>query len=310
MAFLKDLKVRKISFVGRPANKRQFLLLKSEDIEDADVKEQQLKQTRKGEMKMNDVVKQKVVELFKTEQDSEKVLTLIKADKDLTLSEEELHEVENSLSLIAELAVVEEITEPELESMTKENEAETVPMEPAIPESKLAKADPEIQALIKAMQENTQAMATRLDKQDVEIQIQKDQNQLAEITKWIVRECPFLAGDVEQYADEILALEKVNPATAKTFKETLRRTASVLEGSNVFDEIGGGGDGNSQELSLGADYLSEVQKRVDDVQKSGKKANEVDIIRDTVKRNGRKTYMAYRNQHIRRAKLNGLHLDR
>ena len=84
MAYLKNLSVNKISFVNKAANKRKFVLLKSDETPDNNM----------GDViRMRKEIKAKLIEVMKSETAIEKIVVLLKADADLKVTEAEVLEV-------------------------------------------------------------------------------------------------------------------------------------------------------------------------------------------------------------------------
>ncbi len=296
MGFLKNLKVKKVSFVRRGANRRKFLLLKSEEPND------QLK----GGTEMKELVKQKVVEILKSETDPKEVVKLLKADKDienLQLSDEDFQEVENSLEFMKALV-------PEKEPVKKEpvKKAEPAPVKKAEPNGNGDKGT-SLEDVLQKLASATNALAKSSERTgELEKKIEKQErvNTRRDILKWLHLECPFLPADFEKTADEILELQDVSESAAQIMKNGLQAASAALAGSDIFEESGGAGGGRVSGHIPGSELLKEIKDAQDEVRKSGDKVDEVELIRGIVNGKGRNFYLGYRDSINRRAKLAGL----
>ncbi len=96
MAYLQNLKVKKVSFVTRGANRKQFFLAKSADsIESSDSKN-----NISGGTTVRPEIKQKAAEILKAERNIDKVVALLKEDAALKATEAEITEIRDFLALI------------------------------------------------------------------------------------------------------------------------------------------------------------------------------------------------------------------
>lgn len=306
MGFLKNLKVSKVSFVRRGANKRKFLLLKSaEDITNSD-------QMHKEEL-MQELVKTKVIEILNKEQDPVKVVSLLKADSEivnLKLSDEDFVEVTNSVEFFKALIPTEKSDDEKKAAEEKaklEKEAAAAAKKAAaasngdddLTMSDVVKQLAEMTSAVKKSNEQNQTLSEKLEKQEEEI-ARRD------ILKWLTINCPYLPADVQKTADEILAVQKVSVSAAQTMKDGFQRASAALANSDAFDQIGNGQDGQIGPKIPGSAFLQEIQKELKEVKKSGETVDEPAIIRGIVNGGGRNNYLAYRNQVIQRAKLSGI----
>lgn len=298
MGFLKNLRVKKVSFVKRGANRRKFLLLKSEDVfNDGD-------RIAKGGNQMHELVKAKVMEILNKEQDPEKVIALLKADKDienLQLSDEDFSEVKTSVEFSK--ALQPEKKEPPAK---KEESAKKEPVKKEAPEGD---SSPELEDVVAKLALVTESLA-KSDMRSVEltkkIEKQARDNSRREILKWLHLECPYLPADLEKTADEILTLQDVSESAAKTLKDGLQAASAALSNSDVFDEAGTGGAGQTNGRLPGSSLIKEIQEAQAEVKKSGDKVNQVELIRSIVASKGRNNYLLYREEVLRRAKLANL----
>jgi len=304
MAFLKNLNVRKVSFVRRGANKRKFLLLKSmEEPNDGDQNKQ------KEEIKMQELVKTKVMEILKSEQDPTKVVALLKSDKEiesLKLSDEDFTEVQNSVEFLKAL----HSSGSNNDADKKKEEEKKAAEEKAEAVRKAAEnGNPQLSEVVKQLATMTKAMETSNEQNKTlaeELAKQKKDIAHRDIIKWITINCPYLPADVQKTADEILILQETSESAAQIMKDSLQRASAALENSDAFNEIGNGSDGQIGPKIPGSELLQEINKELAAVKKSGEKVDEPAIIRGIVNGGGRRNYLAYRNQVIQRAKLAGL----
>ena len=299
MSFLKNLSVKKVSFVRRGANKRKFLLLKSaEDIINGE-------QTQK-EALMQKLVKEKVQEILKSEHDHIKVVALLKADKeivDLKLTDEEFVEVENSVGFFKTLLPTIKADDEKAAAAKAKKEKEEAAKKAA------TNGDTELSDVVKQLATMTKAMETSNTQNKTlaeELAKQKKEVDRRDILKWLTINCPYLPADTQKTADEILALQAVSESAAQLMKDGLQRASAALENSDAFGELGSSQDGQIGPKIPGSELLHEIKKELTEVKKSGDKVDEPAIIRGIVNGGGRRNYLAYRNQVIQRAKLAGL----
>jgi len=305
MAFLQNLSVKKVSFVRRGANKRKFLLLKSEELNDGDQKQQK-------EELMQKLVKEKVMEILKAEQDPAKVIEALKADKEiegLDLSDEEFTEVKNSVEFLKALHPTsgsDDEKKKKEEKMKKEKEEK----EEAARKAAAANGDStQLSEVVKQLATMTKAMEASNDQnKTLAEKLEKQEKVIArrDILKWLAINCPYLPADIQKTADEILTLQDTSESAAQIMKDSLQRSSAALENSDAFLEVGNGSDGNIGPSIPGSEFLREIKKELAAVKKSGDEVDEPAIIRDIVNDGGRNNYLAYRLQQIQRSKLAGI----
>lgn len=297
MGFLKNLRVKKVSFVRRGANRRKFLLLKSaEDVINNDGDQQKHK-----EELMQKLVKERVMEILKSEQDPTKVIELLKADKDienLQLSEEDFAEVQTSVEFFK--ALLPEKKEPPVKKEEPKSKEEPVKKEGSENgsiklEDVLAKLATVTESLAKShtVQEG---LAEKLEKQEHD-------NNRREILKWLHLECPYLPVEFNKTADEILKLQDVSKSAAQVMKDGLQAASAALSNSDVFDEVGTGGPGRPNGHIPGSELLKEIKEAQAEVKKSGEKVDQIELIRSIVTSKGRNSYLSYREEVLRRAQM-------
>lgn len=308
MGFLKNLKVCKVSFVRRGANKRKFLLLKSEDsIHDND-------QT-KGGNEMKELVKEKVIEILNKEQDPAKVVTLLKADKDienLKLSDEEFTEVANSVEFFKSLLTTKASDDEEKKEEAKKKEEAAAAIKKAA-ELSAANGGTDAKTLADVLTK-FETVTTALEKsqktieaQSAKIEKQEAVSERRDVLKWLHLSCPYLPADFEKTADEIIAVQKESSSAAATMKEVLKSTSAAMANSDIFEEAGSGGSGRPMGRMPGSELIGEVKKALEEVKKSGDdKIDAAQIVRGIVNGKGRNFYLGYREEVLRRAKLSGL----
>jgi vacuolar-type H+-ATPase subunit I/STV1 len=94
--YLRDLKVKKVSFVSRGANRKQFFLAKSADF-DTSVNNNI---NSGGTTTVRPEIKSKVAEILKAERNIEKVVALLKEDATLKATDAEVTEVRDFLAMM------------------------------------------------------------------------------------------------------------------------------------------------------------------------------------------------------------------
>jgi len=294
MSFLQNLSVKKVSFVRRGANKRKFLLLKSEDV----INHDQIK-----EEEMQELVKAKVMEILKSEQDPTKVVALLKADKEiegLELTDEDFTEVQTSIEFLKAIPptppVKKEEPKPKEEPKSVEKSDEGIQL------AEVVKQMASMTTALESSNAANKAMAEKLEKQEKDI-ARRD------IVKWLTINCPYLPADVQKTADEILLIQEQSESAAQIMKDSLQRTSAALQNSDAFGETGNGSEGQIGPKIPGSALLKEIKEKMAEVKKSGDEVDEPAIIRSIVNGGGRNNYLAYRNSVIQRSKLAGFGPD-
>jgi hypothetical protein len=276
MALLKNLKINKVSFVRRAANKRKFLLLKAEDSssslgEESSISNNNNDNNNKGGAEVRSEVKTKLTSLFKTEKDTSKLMEVLKGDKELKLSDEEVVEVQNTLELLKSVSAEPQSPPPKADG---NNDGDGVELKKVLEENK--------------------ALLDRVEKMETDT-LRRD------TAAWVKTHCPYLPDGVEKTVDKIIEIQKASPTAAEMLKEELKRSSAALQESATFSEIGVSAEGIITD-DIGGDLLAEVQKSLTEIRKSGEMQDLPQKVADIVRAQGAEAYNRYRAAHIRRAK--------
>jgi hypothetical protein len=287
MSFLKDVIVSRVSFVRKAANKRKFLLLKSdegtiENLGDVVIKEEEIYKPMRNE------VKTKLVEVLKSTDNTQKtvdeIIALVKSDTSLNLIETEVAEITDFVDF--------------------HKQASTTVADVVIPpvvEVPLTKTQEEIEKEEKDNMDNAQLLK-QVEDLTTKLDVMTKSAQRRDILTFLQKECAFLPEDINKTADTIMELTAVNPATAETFKESLKKASVAVEHSSILKEVGSSteallkseGDGFDLIRKFSAD-MSELKKSAD----GGVMTSE--SIVNLVKSYGNQ-FNDYRIAHILRAK--------
>lgn len=273
MGYLKNLCVKKVSFVRKGANKKEFFLAKSADFGEEKSSSDDSKKKKEEDVINNDgnsnsggttvrpEIRTKLAGILKAERNIEKVVALLKADTAIAVKDEELGEISEFLAMIPPL--------------------------PADNTEALKKAE----ADLAAAEVEKKALGERLTK--VEQARHRD-----EIKKWVTEECPYLNVKVDDAVDRIVQAETAGEAVAKMLKEAFKGTSDTLRDSKLFKDQG---QDNREEDTIGGNILSDVVKKVNEIKKSdGLKGSEAVI--EAVKSVGGRRYEQYRTEFNKRAK--------
>jgi len=263
-AYLRDLQVKKVSFVRRGANRRVFFLAKSDDADDAAGVVNN--HNSGGAIKMRPEIKAKLGEILKTERDLEKVCALLKGDAALKATEDEITEVRDFMSLMPP---------PDDSALKKAQE-----------DAKKAADD------AKKAADEKQALEARLNK------IEEDRHR-DEIKKWVDTECPHLNMTTNDAVEKILKAEKVDNETAEALKASFKATSDALRTSVAMREIGN--DGESHDPIAG-NLVAEVSKSADEIRKSDRGVKRSEAVIDAIKSIPGQRYEAYRREFNHRAR--------
>lgn len=267
---LRELKVKKVSFVRRGANKKQFFLAKSAG-EDSIPNNQ----NSGGAHKMRPEIKKKLAEILKGERNADKVCVLLKSEATLKITEDEVTEVREFIEMF--------------------------PPAPAPKETDNG------DALRKAQSDLETERAARKAADERIAKIEEDRHQEA-LEKWLGSECPHLPVKTEDAIKQILAAEKAGEEVAKTVKENFKATSKSIRESSLLKEIGRGGEGDPDPLAGG--LIAEVlQKRDALVKDASEKLKSSDVITLAIKSMSPEKLEAYRDAHIRRAGMRGSDMD-
>ncbi len=300
MALLKNLKVDKVSFVQRPANKRKFLVLKSADLED-DLKGTQKGKvvttkkgaSTKGEIKRMDAkLKELLKSLVAAHKSVDEVMKALGESKDVELSEDATSAAKDVVELMMGMKPLEKKVEKKVEKKTV---APVVPAPPVI--------DPAIAAIAKKQQKDLEKALERTTALEKKLAATEKRTAIEEIRREVDAECPHFAGDAAEAASYLYDLRKSDKKAAEFFMNTLKASSVIAESPELFTEIGKSGEADLEASQiLGSNFLLEIKKAKDALAKSGVQKSEVEIITDAVRGVGGDSYQAYRQAQIRRAK--------
>lgn len=288
MAFLKDLTVKKVSFVRRAANRTKFLLLKSADADPEQKDQPELKtepetavktELNKGgnqpvrpELKSRLMSIMKEAALLKEKRTGEQVVALMKADETLKITDAEVTEVQNALELMDVARSAEPTTNPQPTA--------TPAPSPTVGSASAdaATAMAAMQQTISTLTEQNKTLNSRLNKSD-------EDAHKREVMSMIRRDCPNAPGKIEDLADRYIRIEKADAEAAKDFLNSLRGTSVAVENSQIFREIGTAA--SSPELrGLETEILRDVQATNETLRKSGEgnKVKQSDVIIDSLRK--------------------------
>lgn len=275
MAFLSELNVKKVSFVNRAANKRKFLLLKSDDHGDQKIEKEQEHEEESTIMK--DEIRKSVRLLLKSGTSDEKIVETLKAEYKLT--DPEIAEVKNSLDF-ARSVVTPDAAKPEVKKQDPEPEP-----------------DPEPEGIRKDLEEMRKENAAMREA------IQKDtENRMkSEIRKWLSDNCTHLPADSAQITEDIFKMQQTNPEGADRLKQSLKASSEAVRNSFILVEKGSSYDASP--VPMGNTILQKVRTSLEEIRKSGNNVQKgSDVISDAVKSLGSAAYKQYRAEHNYRAK--------
>ena len=301
MGRMLDLFVKKISFVRRPANKREFLLFKSADPSEKEKdknkdkdkdkdknknKNKNKKTGGKNSMSLNAEVLKSARKILDESRKKEEEITadavIEKLQKDL---KEDLSE--------AERLAVESIVEFESLTIKNKKEADKKKRANETPEEKEKrekleaaekKEKEEKEAAEKKKREDAEKLKSdtekKLEKADKKIEeLEKrisdheDVQKTSDATAWIKKNARFSVEDVAEMAKELVALEKTSETAAKALKSSLQRTSTALEDSDTFKSLGSTQDGKHGQAAT--ELVETVNKAKTE---KGEKISEVDAV--------------------------------
>jgi hypothetical protein len=286
MGFLKDLTVSKISFVTKAANKRKFVLLKSED---AKIDNGEYLPMRK-ELKdaLSSVIKSKsTVNLAKTED----IIAVLKSDTVLKMTDAEVAEITDYMDVIKQSTIEDPIieTKPVVDSTIIQKQEDNKKEE-----EKMEKAEKD-------------ALLDRLQKAETALADVTKSNKRSGIVTWLQKECPFLPDDLQKTADTIMELDAVSPAAAESFKSTLQKSSVAVQNSKMFEEKGRTStesilksDGDSN----GFDLVRKVSDALTTLKKSDKPMNASNLT--SIIQGFGNEFETYRKSHILRARTQAI----
>jgi len=281
MSFLKDVIVSKVSFVRKAANKRKFLLLKSDDAVDVDINNDNDNDNDKEQYTpMRKEVKEAILQIVKSAAPAvipDNIVDLLKANVDLKLTDVEAIEVAEYLDFTKSATiVVPPVIPPIINTENKKEELE-----------KMDNA-----TLLKQVQDLTTQLA----------EISKS-TQRRELTTWLEKECSFMPDDINKTVDTIMELASHSQSAAEAYKDTLKKTSAALENAPVLREIGVSTDSLLKSEGDGFDLVKKFNAKFSEIRKSADTgAVTSDTIVNIIKSFGSE-WDIYRKVHDRRAKL-------
>jgi hypothetical protein len=266
--YLHNLQVSKVSFVGKPANKREFLLLKSTEG-DSNKQTNNQKSVYGGTKPMRDVVKQKLTDLMKSGHDPDKVIDVLKSDDVVKLQDDEVQEVQNFLDITSSV------------STQKKQDSETTELQ-----KRAETAEKEKEDLLKRVSalENTQHRDS--------------------VREWVKKNCAFVPHATESIVENIIKLERVDATSAEEFKESLQKSSAAIAQSRALSEAGTTRDALSKDIGT-TDLVSKVMKQISEVRKSEGKPATAAAIEGVIKSHGN-AYIEYMEAHRQRARTGGM----
>jgi hypothetical protein len=265
MPCLKNLNVKKVSFVRRGANKREFFLAKSADFRGSN-QEGDVNNNNKsgGATTMRPEVRLKLGEILKKERDVERVCALLKEDTVLKAQDSEIAEVRDFVALI--------------------------PAPDPTPALELAKSQDTI----------AKAEAARVAA-ETELKNIKETTHKAEIKKWVSENCSHLTGmNADEATEKILKAEKVDADTAETLKKSFQSTSDALKASEIVKEIGRGGEDSYD--PIGGNLVAEVSKVASELKKSDSSRSGSNAVIAAIRSTGHARYENYRKEFNHRVR--------
>ena len=289
MSFLKDVKVSKVSFVRKAANKRNFLLLKADEgITDDQIKNEEYIPMRKE-------VKDKLITVMKAEENVEKtsaeVADILKADEVLKVSDTEVAEIVDFVDFAK--AASGSCDKPAGDKLNNK-------------EVNANEDDKEDMAKTEDLLKEVELLKKSLETANTTINSITKDTQRRDILSFLAKECAFAPGDVNKHADTIMELEKAAPEAAASYKETLKTASVSVEQSKLFKEVGSSTEDLLKAESDGFDLIKKFDASFNELKKSAdKNTPSAEAIVSLVKSFGNQ-YNDYREAHIRRAKLHAI----
>lgn len=263
MSFLKNLKVSKVSFVRRGANKREFLLLKSDTLGDGGTgdgnKGNKKGQEHQGGTKVRKEVKDAITLLMKTNKKSE-IVNLLKSNTELKITEQETQEVTNALDLL-----------PETENQPP----------PANPPTDLLKTVEELRKQNEALAVQLQESADIRKKDDIRARLKK--------------ECSHLPIAEDQAVEQLFKLEKIDKVSADLLFNSFKQTSELTKKSIILSEIGSSGVAE-EAGSVVSEYLREMKKEDNVVKKADGKPDMTETVMRVVRKLGPDKWDSYRKE--------------
>ena len=269
MACLTNLKVKKVSFVRRGANRREFFLAKSADYRGEgaeELKDNNDNNSNGGAKPMRAEVRLRLGDILKQERDVERVSALLKSDGALKVTDAEIAEVRDFVSLIPP-------------------------------------PDPQVALEMKKQADAVQEAVEKQAKAEAELLKIREDNHAAEVKKWVDDNCKYLNITATEATEQILKAEKVDLVTAETLKKSFKSTSDALAASVLMKEVGRNGAGEGSDFDpIGGNIVSDVAKIAGELQKSSSEVKKSDTIVAAIKSIGANRYENYRKEFNRRAR--------
>jgi hypothetical protein len=297
MPYLKDLSVSKVSFVHKAANKRRFLLLKSEDESDLNLNlNPQSKKEVEGYIPMRKELKDKLIEVIKSGKELDQIVDILKSDSTLSVTESEVVEISDYIDVVKMTAA--EKKKNKLMEEDKKLDASGTPHTDKINDHD----EDNKKKMEKQENDDKQVLLQKIDSLTATLEKLTKDGKRRDIVSWLQKECPFLMEDIQKTADDILELEAVSPSAAEKYKVGLQKASVTVENSKLFTEVGVSTDTLLKSESDGFELISKFNAGLQNLKKSAS-TNSIsasDIV-NLVKGFG-DNYADYRVAHIRRAK--------
>ena len=292
MAYLKDVKVKKVSFVKRAANQRKFLLLKSDDSNNKE--EENYKPMRKE-------VNEFLIKLLKSDKVVSKpvegIIEILKGDKDLNLSDEEIQEAKDFVTFSREVM-------PEIEKKSKDSDDDK---KDDVKKSK-SNDDNGDSTIVSISKEEYTKMQDTMNSLSDTIQKMNRNTERRDLISWLEKECPFLPSPVGETAEIILKMQEADAKSAEAYKTQLKTASAMLAQSATLREIGTSTDDLIKAEGTELELISKFSKDVDEVRKSSDGANghiSPDKLANIIRSYGSRAFEQYRNAHADRAARRG-----
>jgi hypothetical protein len=273
MPCLTNLRVKKVSFVRRGANKKEFFLAKTADFS-ATNNDGGEEESGNGEAFNNEIqsggrkpmrpeIRLRLGDILKKERDMDRVCALLKEDSVLKATEAEVAEVRDFIALIP-------------------------PPDPTIAL--------ELQKAADAKKDAEEAQA----KAEGELTKIRESNHRSEVKKWVEDNCKYANLTNDEATDQILKAEKVDLVTAEMLKKSFKGTSDALASSELLKEAGRSGEARDFD-AVGGNLVMDVSKMANEIKKSGT-VKQSDAILAAIKSAGPVRYESYRKEFNRRAR--------
>jgi len=259
-AYLKNLKVKKVSFVQSPANLKPFVLTKAIDSastgtsataddggtlhidpqdgstfwasKDIDVNVNSKLNKKEGDVFiMNEELKKKIQELLKKGISRDAVIQELKKTEEVP---EELEKTIQFFLDLVETKTVEKTVEVEVEKKVVDEKAMEV---------------------VKDLKEKLASL--------------EKERALDRIVTWLEKECSSYPGNVKETAEKIYKLQSVDEEAAQVMKDAIKTASDTVEKSVLFEDRGS--------VALDADELGALVKTVSTELEKSKDKNDKDI---------------------------------